>query len=73
MHRRGLLRPSLPFPRALPWVLGAISGATFAVGLAGGDAGTILIGAAGLAFIALAYGAARLLRRTEQPADGEDA
>jgi hypothetical protein len=72
MPLRGLPRPSFPFPRVLPWALGAISATTLALGMAGRDAGAILIGAVGLAFIALAYGAARLLRRTEPPGDGED-
>jgi hypothetical protein len=71
-QRRTTLLPQLPRVPAAPWILTALSAGTLAYGLVEASDGAVVLGVAGLAFIALAYGVARVfVRSRDNDPDGD--
>ena len=72
-----LMFPAFPGARRLPWVLLALSLGSLLFGLFRENEGALVLGVVGFAFVALAYGAARLAlggaETPEEPGPGDEA
>jgi hypothetical protein len=61
MSERRTFMPAFPFPRLLPWLLGAASAAALVAGLTTDHGELTLLGTAGLGVMIVGYPVARLL------------